>query len=90
MVEEGGAAEDLAASSAMQEAGRAEGLASVLGVIDGLIQHARPLTAPSSSEARAQHGPPTRTPASPEERRASKELCTLVAVAPHLADHVPT
>lgn len=39
-------AEDSAANSAIAEAGRAEGLATLLGVIDGLMSHARPLLAP--------------------------------------------
>lgn len=39
-------AEDAATNSAVAEAGRAEGLATLLGVIDGLMAHARPLLAP--------------------------------------------
>lgn len=39
-------AEDSATNSAVAEAGRAEGLATLLGVIDGLMAHARPLLAP--------------------------------------------
>lgn len=45
LVEELRAGEETAATTAVEEAGRAEGLAVLLAVMDGLLEQARPLLA---------------------------------------------